>query len=107
MSKNGKQKQDTPASFDFTDKKKELEEMMKQFQDFCVLNRIPFFISANIKCVDGIPEYLSRSRTAYPMGYVEKGDKIIKMEQVLRGYDVIMPEALPEVDMGDNDIPMI
>lgn len=107
MSKSEKHAQDTLASFDFEDKKKELEEMMKQFQDFCTLYRIPFFISANIKCVDGIPEYISRSRTAYPMGYTEKGDKIIKMEQVLRGYDVIMPEAIPEVDMGDNDLPMI
>jgi len=82
------------------DKYRELQAKMKDLATFCADNKLPHFISIAVAANEGVPTYDVSARTGCAMGLEILSDTIPKHFSIHRGADVIIGDALPEIDFS-------
>lgn len=91
-------KQITP--FELTaDVRSALERKVKELDNFCASNKIPFFAAFAVENTETETKYVNAIRTGTPLGRGLAQDKLISYEKVYRGYSVISPERLPDIEL--------
>ena len=90
----------TPTSFDksnvFVEK---LCPIIAQLDKICAEEKIPYFLTiATANNADGT-HYENSARSPAPMGVELSDDIIINHVKVSAGFEVILPDSLPEIEL--------
>lgn len=77
----------------------EIQPLIKQIDEICRNECIPYFITLAIANNDTDTHYINDGRMALPMNVELTTDKLIKHIQVCNGFDVVLPDSIPDIEL--------
>ena len=86
--------------FDKTDVyQSEIAPLVKQKDELCGRNQIPFFFCAAVANDEEKTSYENQTRTGLPMGVHLTNDQMTNHVKVAAGFDVILPDVIPDIEL--------
>ena len=76
-----------------------IRSLIEQVDVICAEAHIPFFFTAAVSNEHGETQYENTARTPAPLEVALNDDKITEHVKVSAGFETILPETLPEIEL--------